>query len=59
MPLVRLPMHPHVVHHDDLDVCVLRLQDEQAAFRVMEQHGLQLESLELVEAVPSPATVRT
>ena len=56
-PLARLPMYPQVVHHDELDVCVLRLQDEKAALKVMAQHGLELQPLELVEAVPPPATV--
>lgn len=52
--LERLLLEPAVLHHDALDVCVLRLQDQKEALRRMAKHGLQLEPLVLSDQVPVP-----
>ena len=56
--LARLPMRPQVLHHDSLDVCLLRLEAEAAALAAMEEHGLRMEPLDLSNALPVAGQVR-
>lgn len=50
----RFLLQPTVVHHDSLDVCVLRLQNQEYAIRQMAKYGLRLEPLVLGSNVPAP-----
>lgn len=51
--LERFLMDSNVVHHDSLDVCALRLQDQEKVMQRMAMHGLPLHPLVLSERVPS------
>jgi len=50
-------MTPHVLHHEDLDLCVMKLHDEKKALQVMARHGVLIQPLEVLDTVPNPATV--